>query len=61
MSTGNIDIWVYADWAGLNGPKCVGILSVQQAKGKKAFSFEYNKNWLLQPEKLLLDPDIHWF
>ena len=61
MSTGNSDIWVYADWAGLNGPKCVGILSAQQAKGKKAFSFEYDRNWLLQPEKFLLDPDILWF
>ena len=61
MSTGKTDIWVYADWAGLKGPKCVGILTLQQAKGRKAFSFEYDKAWLLQPEKFLLDPDIHWF
>ncbi len=61
MKAVNIDIWVYADWVGLKGPKCVGVLSMQQAKGKKAFSFEYDKHWLLQPEKLLLDPDIQWF
>ena len=61
MSTSNLDIWVYADWAELKGPKCVGVLTAQQAKGKKAFSFEYDKKWLLRPEKLLLDPDIHWF
>lgn len=54
-------ISVYADWAGLKGPKCVGVLTAQQAKGKKAFSFEYDKHWLMQPEKLLLDPDIQWF
>jgi len=61
MITGNLEIWVYADWAELKGPKCVGVLTAQQAKGKKAFSFEYDKNWLLRPEKLLLDPDIHWY
>jgi len=61
MSTGKTDIWVYADWAELKGPKCIGVLTAQQAKGKKAFSFEYDKNWLLQPEKFLLDPDIQWF
>ncbi len=61
MSGSNLDIWVYADWAELKGPKCVGVLTAQQAKGKKAFSFEYDKNWLLRPEKLLLDPDIQWY
>ena len=61
MRTGNTDIWVYADWSGLKGPKCAGILTAQQAKGKKTFSFEYDKGWLLRPEKFLLDPEIHWF
>lgn len=61
MGTGNTVIWVYADWIGLNGPECVGVFTAQQAKGKKAFSFEYDKNWLLRPEKYLLDPDISWF
>jgi serine/threonine-protein kinase HipA len=61
MGTGKADIWVYADWAELNGPKLIGVLTAQQAKGKKAFSFEYDKQWLLRPEKMLLDPDIQWF
>ncbi len=61
MSTGNLDIWVYADWAEIKGPRSIGVLTVQQAKGKKAFSFEYNKAWLQRPEKILLDPDIQWF
>jgi len=27
MGTRNVDIWVYADWAGLNGPKLIGVLT----------------------------------
>jgi serine/threonine-protein kinase HipA len=45
MSEGKIDIYVYADWKELDGPKEVGVLSAQFAKGKKAFSFEYNLDW----------------
>ncbi len=55
------DIWVYADWKGITAPKCVGILSAQQAKGKKAFSFSYDPEWLKSHEQLLLDPDISWY
>jgi hypothetical protein len=40
------DIWVYADWKGMASPKCMGILSVHQAKGRKAFSFFYHAEWL---------------
>lgn len=55
------DIWVYADWKGLDEPKCIGILSAQQAKGKKAFSFSYDEKWIASQEQLLLDPDIVWY
>lgn len=55
------DIWVYAHWKGMNEAKCIGILSVQQAKGRKAFSFSYDKDWISSREQLLLDPDITWF
>src|SRR5580704_10771255 len=55
------DIIVYADWMGLNGPKPVGVLSAQQARGRKAFSFEYYPEWLASKNQILLDPDIHWF
>lgn len=55
------DIWVYADWKGLDEPKCIGILSAQQAKGKKAFSFSYDEKWIASHEQLLLDPDIVWY
>ena len=55
------DIWVYADWKGMASPKCIGILSAQQAKGRKAFSFSYDTNWISSQEQLLLDPDIAWY
>lgn len=55
------DIWVYADWKGMISPKCIGILSAQQAKGRKAFSFSYDVDWISSQEQLLLDPDIAWF
>lgn len=55
------DIWVYADWKGLISPKCIGILSAQQAKGRKAFSFSYDANWISSQEQLQLDPDIAWY
>jgi serine/threonine-protein kinase HipA len=42
-------------------PKMIGILSAQQAKGKKAFSFEYDKDWLKSDQKFLLDPDIQLY
>ena len=61
MAVGKTDIWVYAHWIGMSGPKCVGILSSQQAKGRKAFSFEYNKEWIGSVAQFLLDPDIGWY
>lgn len=55
------DIYVYAHWQGMPEPKIIGILSAQQAKGKKAFSFEYDKKWLNSEQKFLLDPDIQLY
>lgn len=60
MST-KTDIYVYAHWIGMQAPKIVGILSAQQAKGKKAFSFEYDKDWLKSGQQFLLDPDIQLY
>lgn len=58
---GKTDILVYAHWVGMVEPKCIGVLSTQQAKGRKAFSFEYNKEWITSKEQMLLDPDISWY
>jgi len=58
---GRTDIWVYVHWKGIDVPKCIGILSVQQAKGRRAFSFSYEEGWINSQEQFLLDPDIEWF
>jgi serine/threonine-protein kinase HipA len=60
MST-KTDIYVYAHWLGMKEPKIIGILSAQQAKGKKAFSFEYDNDWLKSEQKFMLDPDIQLY
>ena len=61
MVTGKTDIWVYVHWKNMQEPKCIGVLSAQQAKGRKSFSFEYNKDWINSGEQFLLDPDIGWY
>ncbi len=61
MTTGKFDIYVFADWAALEKPTLVGVLSAHFAKGKKAFSFEYDKNWLKTDAQRLLDPDIEFY
>ncbi len=54
-------IWVYAHWLGMAEHKCMGVLSSQQAKGRKAFSFTYDDHWIMSHEQFLLDPDIAWY
>jgi serine/threonine-protein kinase HipA len=61
MASNKTDIYVYAHWLGMPEPKCIGVLSAQQAKGKKAFSFAYDTGWIQSKEQQLLDPDIAWF
>ncbi|WP_418264174.1 type II toxin-antitoxin system HipA family toxin [Flavobacterium faecale] len=61
MAQNKTDIFVYAHWQGLLEPKMIGTLSAHQAKGKKAFSFEYDKDWLKTSDKFLLDPDIQLY
>lgn len=61
MALNKTDIYVYADWIGMEEPKLIGVLSAQQAKSKKAFSFEYDALWLKTGQKFLLDPDISLF
>jgi serine/threonine-protein kinase HipA len=61
MATGKFDIYVFADWAALEKPTLVGVLSAHFAKGKKAFSFEYERDWLKTDAQRLLDPDIDFY
>ncbi len=61
MAGGKFDIYVFADWVDLEEPTLIGTLSAHFAKGKKAFSFEYNKDWLKTDAQRLLDPDIDFY
>jgi serine/threonine-protein kinase HipA len=61
MAENKIDIYVYAHWKGLQEPKQIGILSAHFAKGRKAFSFEYDPNWIKSKQQMLLDPDIQFY
>jgi len=42
----------------MDTPKKMGILSAQQAKGRKAFAFQYDDTWLTTKEQRILDPDL---
>lgn len=61
MATNKKDIYVFAHWLGMNEPELLGILSAHQAKGRKAFSFEYDKIWLQSKNQRLIDPDIQFY
>ncbi|HTN38017.1 MAG TPA: HipA domain-containing protein [Arachidicoccus sp.] len=61
MATNKTDIYVYAHWRGMLKPELIGVLSAHLAKGRKAFSFEYDKTWLKSKQQRLLDPDIQFF
>ncbi len=61
MAKGKLDIFVYAHWKGLPKPKLIGVLSAHYAKGRKAFGFEYDKEWIKSKQQLLLDPDIQFY
>lgn len=61
MAQNKFDIYVYAHWVGMPEPHIIGTLSAHFAKGKKAFSFEYDKQWLKSGNQFLLDPDIQLY
>ena len=54
MLSTKTDIWVYAHWIGIKEPKCIGVLTAHRGKGRKSFSFEYNKDWIHAEEQFLL-------
>ena len=61
MAQNKFDIYVYAHWRGMAEPELTGILSAHFAKGKKAFSFEYDKDWIKTKQQMLLDPDLQFY
>ena len=63
MATANTkrDIQVYAHWAGFPEPALMGTLTVTPARGKEAFSFEYDAAWLKSGFSQIIDPDLQLF
>ena len=55
------DVYVYADWYGLNCPILMGILHAELLRGTEIFSFEYNDDWLKSDHVQLLDPDLQLY
>lgn len=55
------NIYVYADWLGLNGPVLIGTLRVESIRGNEVFSFEYDTNWLRSNQLFVLDPDLNYY
>lgn len=51
-------IFVFADWAELNGPQLMGLLHSELLRGKEVFSFEYDASWLRSAFAQVLDPDL---
>lgn len=61
MKTEKTIIRVYLHRENMTEAKFMGILRVQQAKGRTSYSFEYDTDWLKSKERLLLDPGIQWY
>ncbi len=53
-----ISINVYAHWHEMDRPVQMGILHSDRLKGKEIFSFEYDKEWLLNGLSQELDPSL---
>lgn len=57
-----MEIYVYADWMQLPECQFIGTLHAIQTKGRKAFRFEYDKEWLkTHQNSFILDPDLDFF
>jgi serine/threonine-protein kinase HipA len=59
--SGERKIFVFAHWEGFKDPVLMGILSAVSIKGKEAFSFEYDKEWLQSGFTDMLDPDLQLY
>lgn len=55
------DIFVYADWQGLDTAQLIGVLTPHKGRADITFSFEYDAKWLKSAQSTYLDPDIQLF
>lgn len=56
-----MNIFVYADWIGIDGPKLIGTLGIVHTKGHQVTSFDYDKDWIRQQLAQNLDPDLQFY
>lgn len=61
MGDSTKNIYVYADWIGLDHPYFMGTLTANQIWGKEIFSFQYDDEWLKSGKAKILDPDLSLF
>ena len=54
----NKSIFVYTDSEECHSPILIGLLQSEILRGKEVFSFEYNSEWLKNPQARVLDPDL---
>ena len=55
------DLYVYADWREISGPKLMGVLHSELLRGKEVFSFEYDQEWLQRGFAQVLDPELELY
>lgn len=55
----SVEIW--ADWIELNGPRLMGTLSFNFARGQEIFSFSYDQSWLDSKFTQILDPGLKFY
>lgn len=55
-----MQVYVFADWIGLEQPTLVGTLNADKIKGKEHFRFAYDEHWL-KTFAQQIDPDLQLF
>ncbi|WP_223274603.1 type II toxin-antitoxin system HipA family toxin [Salibacter halophilus] len=55
------DVFVFADWRGMEEPTLMGVLHSELLRGKEVFAFEYANDWLQSEHASWLDPDLGLF
>jgi serine/threonine-protein kinase HipA len=57
----NKDVFVYADWVGLDEPTLLGTLNSEQIRQHDVFRFSYANSWLNHQSRLAIDPKLELF
>lgn len=57
----DIAVYVYFQPETKASARLIGTLNATMSKNRRAYSFEYSKEWLQQDQPFFLDPDIEWY